>query len=129
MGLASKVYCLQIACCHRYASRCGCNGKQVESKTNLKYSEKLVCKGSSKFSMNNVTFNDYLSCLNDQTPKLVQDYRIVSKHQKLSTKYIQRMAFSGFDDKRYLLACGIHSQPYDGQNEDKCFDESCTNGK
>lgn len=125
VGLASKVYCLQIACCHSFTTCCRCSDQDESNQKEMKFSEKLVCKGSSKFSMNNITFNDYFSCLNEQIPKHVQDYRIVSKKQILTTNYIQKMAFSGFDDKRYLLDCGIHSYPYDGGNIDVCCNESC----
>ena len=125
VGLASKVYCLQIACCHSFTTCCRCSDQDESNQKEMKFSEKLVCKGSSKFSMNNITFNDYFSCLNEQIPKHVQDYRIVSKKQILTTNYIQKMAFSGFDDKRYLLDCGIHSYPYDGGNSVVCCNESC----
>ena len=127
VGLASKVYCLQIACCHQFQSGCDCSGAQLSREEKLKYSEKLVCKGSSKFSMNNITFHDYLSCLESQTPKFVQDFRIISKNQRLTTNFFQKIAFSGFDDKRYLLDCGIHSYPFDEANEDRCFDPECYN--
>ena len=81
VGLASKVYCLQIACCHSITACCRCDDQDESNRKEMKFSEKLVCKGSSKFSMNNITFNDYFSCLNEQIPKHVQDYRIVSKKQ------------------------------------------------
>ena len=77
VGLASKVYCLQIACCHSFTTCCRCSDQDESNQKEMKFSEKLVCKGSSKFSMNNITFNDYFSCLNEQIPKHVQDYRIV----------------------------------------------------
>lgn len=56
-----------------------------------KPNKKLVCKGFTKFSMNNITLNDYLSCLNEQIPKHVQDYLIISKKQTLTTNYVQKM--------------------------------------
>ena len=93
VGLASKVYCRQIACCHSFTTCCRCSDQDESNQKEMKFSEKLVCKGSSKFSMNNITFNDYFSCLNEQIPKHAQDYRIVSKKQILTTNYIQKMAF------------------------------------
>ena len=96
VGLASKVYCLQIACCHSFTTCCRCSDQDESNQKEMKFSEKLVCKGSSKFSMNNITFNDYFSCLNEQIPKHVQDYRIVSKKQILTTNYIQKMALLRF---------------------------------
>ena len=82
VGLASKVYCLQIACCHSFTTYCRCGDQDESNQKEMKFSEKLVCKGSSKFSMNNITFNDYFSCLNEQIPKYLQDYRVVSKKSK-----------------------------------------------
>ena len=120
--LASKVYCLQIACCHQFQSGCACSAAQLSCEEKFKYSEKLVCKGSRKFSMNNITFNDYFSCYESQTPKFVWDFRIIFKNQRLTHNFCQKIAFSGFDDKRYLLDCGIHSYPFDEANEDRCFD-------
>ena len=62
VGLASKVYCLQIACCRSPSNQCGCVKNPRMTENSQKYSEKLVCKGSSRFSMNNITFQDYMSC-------------------------------------------------------------------
>ena len=125
IGLASKVYCLQIACCRNQSKNCGCGTEKDLSQQSLKYTEKLVCKGSSKFSLNNITFEDYLSCLERQETKYVQDFRIMSKNQVLTTKFIQKKAFSGFDDKRYILDCGIHSYPFSELNSYKCSSPEC----
>ena len=125
VGLASKVYCLQIACCRNHDNQCDCVNTSTMTENSLKYSEKLVCKGTSRFSMNNITFQDYMSCLEWQEAKYVTDYRIVSKNQILTTKFIQKKAFSGFDDKRYILECGIHSEPFVEINNDECYDPEC----
>ena len=125
VGLASKVYCLQIACCRNPGNQCGCVNIPKMTENSLKYSEKLVCKGSSRFSMNNITFQDYMSCLERQEARYVTDYRIVSENQILITKFIQKKAFSGFDDKRYILECGIHSEPFAEINNDECYDPEC----
>ena len=93
VGLASKVYCLQIACCRNPGNQCGCVNIPKMTENSLKYSEKLVCKGSSRFSMNNITFQDYMSCLERQEARYVTDYRIVSENQILTTKFIQKKLF------------------------------------
>ena len=95
VGLASKVYCLQIACCRNPGNQCGCVNIPKMTENSLKYSEKLVCKGSSRFSMNNITFQDYMSCLERQEARYVTDYRIVSENQILTTKFIQKKLFRG----------------------------------
>ena len=95
VGSASKVYCLQITCCRNPGNQCGCVNTPTMTENSLKYSEKLVCKGSSRFSMNNITFHDYMSCLERQEAKYVTDYRIVSKNQILTTKFIQKKPFLG----------------------------------
>lgn len=125
IGLASKVYCLQLACCHNYGNDCSCNDVNRIGSTFYKYTEKTVCKGSSKFSMATTTFDDYLSCLETKQPQLVQDFRIISRDQNLTTKFVQKRAFSGFDDKRYLLRCGIHSYPFSEENQFECDAEEC----
>ena len=49
VGLASKVYCIQIACCHSFTTCCRCSDQDESNQKEMKFSEKLVCKGSSKF--------------------------------------------------------------------------------
>lgn len=90
----------------------------------LKYSEKPFCKGFSRFSMNNITFQDYMSCLERQEAKYVTEYWIVSKNRILTTKFIKK-ALSGFDDKRYILDCGIHSEHFAEINNEECHDPEC----
>ena len=93
IGLASKVYCLQIACCHNQSKNCGCNYETDLSQKSLKYTEKLVCKGSSRFSLNNITFEDYLSCLERQETKYVTDFRIISKIKSLQPNLSRKRVF------------------------------------
>lgn len=130
IGLASKVYCLQTACCHHFNKRdnrkCECERISYNG-TKIKYSYKLGCKGASKFSMNEFTFNDYLSCLESQILKHVTDYGIVSKRQQLSTIFVEKVAFSGFNDKRFIFNCGIPSYPYEEGNSFECLAEECVN--
>lgn len=39
VGLASKVYCLQIACCHQFHLGCNCNDDEMSDQETFKYSE------------------------------------------------------------------------------------------
>ena len=93
IGLASKVYCLQIACCRNQSKNCGCGTEKDLSQQSLKYTEKLVCKGSSKFSLNNITFEDYLSCFRKTRDKIRPRF---SNNVKKSSPYDQIYSEKGF---------------------------------
>ena len=128
IGLASKVYCLQTVCCHKFNVKnpTSCNCTTDVNCLNVA-SDKAVCKGASNRAVSDFTFKNYLRCLETQVPEHVTDFRIVSKRQKISTLIVRKIAMSGFDDKRYILNCGIHSVPFSENNTFQCFAEECTN--
>ena len=41
-GLALKVYCLQIVCCHSFTACCRCSDQDESNQKEMKFSEKLV---------------------------------------------------------------------------------------
>ena len=130
IGLASKVYCLQTACCHDFDKHRGesCNSdKNTNFVEHIGYSEKIVMKSVSNRAQASFTFDNYLSCLQSQIPTQTVDYRIISKRQKLSTVCVQKIAMTGFCDKRFIKKCGIHSYPYCKENSFDCTAEECTN--
>ena len=89
--------------------------------------DKLTMKGVSGRAKSRFAFQDYFTCLKSQVAKRTVDFRIQSKKQKLSSVIIQNVALSGFDDKRYILDCGIHSVPYGYNNiSTKCNASECT---
>ena len=61
--------------------------------------DKSVLKGISKNSRKNLTFNDYLTCLKEQCVTRVEDYRIQSKKQRISSSLIHKVALTSFCDK------------------------------
>ena len=132
VSLGSKVYSIQLACCHDLTSHPNgeCknhNNKSVNSSesSTCNFSDKLVLKGISKFSKKNFTFEDYFNCLKEDSLIRVLDYRIQSKKQKLTSTILHKIALSTFCDKRYILDCGIHSVPYGMTTNSKCYAIEC----
>ena len=83
-------------------------------------------KGISKQARTKFTFQDYFCCLQKQLARRTIDYRIHSKNRKLSSNVIQKVALSGFCDKRYILECGVHIIPFNNDiYNDKCTAEEC----
>ena len=131
-SLGSKVYSIQSACCHNFMShlpgKCKRNiSKVMEKDENNKFafSDKLIMKGVSKYAKSKFTFHDYFLCLQNQVAQRAIDFRIQSKNHQLSSTIIQKVALSGFCDKRYILQCGVHSIPYNYNNSDTCYAEEC----
>ena len=87
--------------------------------------EKKVVKGISTLAKNNFTYQDYLQCLTNQISKKAIDYRIKSKRQVITSNMVKYIALASFSDKRYILQCGIHSQPYSIKNNDVCYASKC----
>lgn len=106
-GVRSKTYALDIIKWR------GKKGEKIVNK-NLKNSfTTSTCKGITKSYKKNLVFNDFKKCVLQQSRKqYVTQYYIRSKQHELSTYQIRKLAFSSFDDKRYLFMCGIHSVPY-----------------
>ncbi|RZD32614.1 MAG: hypothetical protein CXT79_05995 [Thaumarchaeota archaeon] len=135
VSLASKVYAFQIACCHNfkhhYPGKCQMSSPNIPDANNLEgnnvfFEDKLTMKGVSQRAKNKFTFEDYFRCLQSQVSRRTVDYRIQSKKQNLSSIVIQKVALSGFDDKRYILDCGLHSVPYGySLHSNKCFASEC----
>mgnify|MGYP006931557636 CR=1 FL=1 len=89
------------------------------------FEDKLTMKGVSRRAKDRFTFQDYFRCMQSQVSRRTVDYRIQSKKQKLSSVTIQKVALSGFDDKRYILDCGVHSVPYGCTVSNKCSASEC----
>ena len=95
VSLGSKVYCVETVCCHQYESHeqgyCENNTDcKLDNKTFLS-SEKVVLKGVTRVAKSNITFQDYLSCLMNQTSIKVSDYRIQSKKQELTSTMVKKL--------------------------------------
>ena len=115
IALGSKVYSIQSVCCHEFKSHSEIGHTK----------DKIIMKGVSKTAQKCFTFDDYFLCLQKQIMMRALEYRILSKKQQISSTLVQKVAVSGFDDKRFILECGIHSRPYNYKNSDKCYAEEC----
>ena len=106
VSLGSKVYAIQLACCHDFSPHKVHTCQNAESENCLvdnvdvdNFTDKIVLKGISKNSRKNLTFNDYLACLKEQCITRVEDYRIQSKKQRISSSLIHKVALTSFCDK------------------------------
>ena len=106
VGLRSKTYAFKVA-----------NQDKIESRA----------KGVKKCYKNKIPFEDYFKCIRTISKKNVVQKHILSKNHQNVLVESNRVAFSSFDDKRYLL-CPIHSTPYGSvlikyqkDNNGRCF--------
>lgn len=96
VGLRAKCYALKIKTCATGMTE-----------------DKKVCKGLGKVCIENrLRFSQYKKCLFKK-----KDFRhyfttINSKKHNLFTSVKNKKALSGFDSKRFILMCGIHSLAY-----------------
>ena len=107
VGVRSKAYALKTV-------------SLVDGTTSVKNRSKGVCRRQSR----RLTFEQYLACLRAEGEVRVHMNVIRARNHRLHTERILKRAFDSFDDKRYLLACGVHSLPH-------CFprqwtDDACT---
>jgi hypothetical protein len=63
--------------------------------------EKKVCKGIKKSNIERIKFDNYKDCLLNQQQTTEEIYRIQSN--KLQMYTIKEVAFSPYDDKKYLV--------------------------
>ena len=105
VSLGSKVYSIQTVCCHDYKSHA--NGQcadNIESGSKIRIggktcTDKLVLKGVSRNSKQNLAFEDYFHCLLDQNTIRVEDHRIQSRKQKITSSLVHKIALTSFCDK------------------------------
>lgn len=119
-ALKSKVYSFEVACEHKD----GFNEKGVcKICRNKSFSGENFnrLKGVQKRTAREIHFEKYLLCLFQKNAQRDKNFQICSKKQKISTKIVNKISLSCFDDKRYLLNCGIHSEPYSLKNSSFCM--------
>ena len=110
VSLGSKVYAIQLACCHKFTPdgthKCEkkyTNQSDEEHQDEHNLNEKRVLKGISRNSRKHLTFQDYFNCLNEQSIIRVEDYRILSKKQKISSDLVHKIALTSFCDKVFMI--------------------------
>lgn len=69
-------------------------------------------KGITKSVLKNISFNDYVSCLNDGIPTYAENNLIKSVKHDIYSIQINKKTLDGNDDKRYVLADGIYTLPH-----------------
>lgn len=92
VGLRSKTYALKT------------EKEEVESKA----------KGVKRCYKKKLSFEAYKKCLDTIASESVKQVSIMSKNHQNLLIQSERVAFSSFDDKRYLL-CAYHSCPYNSR--------------
>lgn len=70
------------------------------------------CKGVTRGYKKTLNFQDFKKCLETVTSTTVSQFHIRSTNHVVKTLKVHKTCFSSFDDKRYLMSCGIHSIPY-----------------
>lgn len=111
-ALKSKTYSIEVSCtCKKGISNDGyCIECKNQSNNSSFFTNKL--KGVNKLATREILFQNYLDCLLKNSTKKSILYQIRSKKQQLTTTRASKLSLSSFDDKRFLLNCGIHSTPY-----------------
>jgi len=69
------------------------------------------CKGVKETAKKTIPFEAFVKCVKGSHEENVTQFTIQSKKHQNRLMKCNRVAFSSFDDKRYLL-CGVHSVPY-----------------
>jgi hypothetical protein len=70
------------------------------------------CKGVRKGYKKTIPFASFKKCITSIASVRITQYHIVSKNHNLETSKVDKLCFSSFDDKRWLMDCKIHSVPY-----------------
>jgi hypothetical protein len=115
-GLRSKTYVFTV----KKNSRKKKHGEKRQNVSTLH----SKCKGVTKSYRKKITFQNYKSCVQSFSKFNIDQFTIRSKNHKLQTLKTNKLCFSSFDDKRYLMQCGVHSVPYGSvlieQSKDMC---------
>ena len=70
------------------------------------------CKGVTKGYRKTIEFQQFKDCIEKFSRTVLQQYHIRASNHIVKTLKVKKTCFSSFDDKRYLLPCGIHSVAY-----------------
>ncbi|MCM8819984.1 MAG: hypothetical protein NC925_04220, partial [Candidatus Omnitrophica bacterium] len=100
VGLRSKTYAFLVKQHHRW-----------NDKTTSQPILQSKCKGVTKAYKKTLNFNAFKKCVLACDKTILRQFHIRSQNHVLKTISVEKLAFSSFDDKRYLL-CPIHSVPY-----------------
>lgn len=85
------------------------------------------CKGVTKGYKKTLNFQDFKKCIDTISKTTISQFHIRSSNHIVKTLKVEKTCFSSFDDKRYLMPCGIHSLAYGSVfiqsivNSNQCF--------
>jgi hypothetical protein len=102
VGLASKCYSMRLLPHHTATAALTDGNETFDSKS----------KGVSKAYRKKIPFSEYKKCIVGVASHSVEAYTIQSKNHVIRTMKIHRQCFSSFDDKRYVMPCGLHTVGY-----------------
>lgn len=81
-------------------------------KVNDRRANKVVAKGVRYGARKTIQFDAFARCLRERRLAYVRQQQLISRDHRIRLARQQKLALSPFDDKVYLLSCGIHSVPY-----------------
>ena len=99
VGLASKTYSMRVSL-------------ETDGSVGDAECTQSKCKGVGKGFCRRIPFAEYKKCVTAIDKHRVDQYSIQSRDHVIRTMKYDRLCFSSFDDKRWILSCGIHSVPY-----------------
>lgn len=76
------------------------------------------CKGLSKKYQKNLRFKHFEKCLNEISSFSTVQRNITSQKHRITLARQKKLCFSSYDDKFYILNCGLHTRPF-GSREHK----------
>jgi len=76
------------------------------------WTDELKAKGVKRNAMTDMTYDKYVECLRHCTKTKHRFKQIRSHKHNLVTHDTEKVGLCSFDDKRYILPCGIHSVAY-----------------
>lgn len=85
--------------------------KERKNQNNEKFLH-TKCKGVTKGYRKTISFQNYADCLKEIKNFRLTQYQIQAKNHIITTNKIDKLCFGSYDDKRYILPCGIHSVAY-----------------
>lgn len=112
-ALKAKCYSFEIPCNHVEGMDKLGNCRVCKNKiTHFSNINKL--KGIQQSTARQIHFEKYVNCLKSIYCQRNSVHQITSKAQSISSVFLSKISLSSFDDKRFLLNCGVHSRPYGG---------------
>lgn len=72
----------------------------------------IKCKGVSRAFKDKIPVSNFEKCIKNIASVYVTQYGMQSKNHLIHIVRNSKLAFSSYDDKRYVLSCGVHTLPF-----------------